>query len=51
MSYKYVCFRITGDQGVKNMEVARFMFTVLSTGTSSFISGKSVHNQWFDLKN
>uniref|UniRef100_A0A3P8SBA6 Integrase core domain-containing protein n=1 Tax=Amphiprion percula TaxID=161767 RepID=A0A3P8SBA6_AMPPE len=33
------------DQGVENPDIAHFMFATQGTGRSSFISGKSVHNQ------
>ncbi|XP_035988953.1 uncharacterized protein LOC118561136 [Fundulus heteroclitus] len=37
--------RVRGDQGVENLDIAQFMFTVQGTDRGSFISGKSVHNQ------
>lgn len=40
--------RVRADQGVKNVDIARWMFTVKGCGRGSFISGKSVHNQRID---
>ncbi|KAL3043287.1 hypothetical protein OYC64_003203 [Pagothenia borchgrevinki] len=37
--------RVRCDQGVENVDIDRFMFTVRGTDRASFISGKSVHNQ------
>ncbi|KAG9278067.1 hypothetical protein AMEX_G5862 [Astyanax mexicanus] len=47
--------RVRADQGVENVEIARFMFNVRGTDRGSFMSGKSVHNQrierlWRDVK-
>ncbi|KAI7789387.1 hypothetical protein IRJ41_018294, partial [Triplophysa rosa] len=37
--------RVRADQGVENVEIASFMFSVSGIDHGSFMSGKSVHNQ------
>lgn len=45
-----VSYRVRGDQGVENVDIAQMMFSVRGTACGSFISGKSVHNQrWSNL--
>ncbi|KAI7810971.1 hypothetical protein IRJ41_008787 [Triplophysa rosa] len=37
--------RVRADQGVENVEIASFMFSVSGIDHGSFMSGKSIHNQ------
>ncbi|KAJ8290743.1 hypothetical protein GJAV_G00016940 [Gymnothorax javanicus] len=41
--------RVWGGHGVENVDAACFMFSVQGTGKSSFIAGKSVHNQRIEV--
>ena len=37
--------RVLGDQGMENVDVARYMIVSRGSDRSGFISGRSVHNQ------
>ena len=41
-------FRVPADQGVENVDIAQFMFSVRGNDRGSFISGKSVYNQRYN---
>lgn len=47
MNTLHTYFRVRADHGLENVDVARLMFMICGTGSSSFISGKSVYNQRF----
>ncbi len=38
-------YRVRGDHGVENVDIARLMFSIRGTGWSNFIAGKIIHNQ------
>ncbi|KAF3842610.1 hypothetical protein F7725_024561 [Dissostichus mawsoni] len=45
-----VPLRVRGDQGVENVQIVRFMFSVRGTDRGSFISGKKIERLWRDVR-